>query len=121
MTVDPSKWIFCNECQALHPANKHQPRSKNPFGGPGAFSFDKPSVPPREPEPRTVDDLLQGWRVAGARPEVELPAERRAHIGRWAAELKEWKANGLNPNEALSLVAMEMQLEFRRKNQEGGS
>lgn len=113
-SYDPfADWINCVDCQAYHPPGKH----RQPLGPEPIYT----NQPPNQ-TPRTVQDLLGSWTNAkAARPEVELSAERRAHVGRWAAELKEWKANGASQNEALQLVAMEMQLEFRQKHQGGGS
>lgn len=56
-------------------------------------------------------EALLGPPKAAERPAVELSAERRAHVARFAAEYKEWVANGMTPGQALGLVSMEIQLE----------
>lgn len=68
-------------------------------------------------------EALLGPPKAAERPAVELSAERRAHVARFAAEYKEWVANGMTPGQALGLVSMEIQLEAqlnrRHRHDEG--
>lgn len=58
-------------------------------------------------------------------PPLELPAHRRAHVATRTAEFLQWVSGGLTRQEALNMVAMEIQVELkyeddrRRRKEEG--